>query len=58
MVYSIVQDIAVPPLLIDSTGIINADEVWSPTFEDVGYTGAGQQIVILDTGVDKNHPFF
>ena len=57
MISSIMPDIAVPPLLIDSSIIIGADEVWSPTFENVGYTGAGQQIVVLDTGVDKNHPF-
>ena len=57
MVSSIGQDIAVPPLLIDSTSIIGADQVRSPTFENVGYTGTGQQIVILDTGVDKNHSF-
>ena len=57
MISSIMPDIAVPPLLIDSTSVIGADEVWSSSFENVGYTGAGQQIVILDTGVDKNHPF-
>ena len=57
MISSIMPDVAVPPLLIDSNSIIGADEVWSPTFENVGYTGAGQQVVVLDTGVDKNHPF-
>ena len=57
MVSSIMPDVAVPPLLIDSNSIIGADEVWSPSFENVGYTGAGQQVVVLDTGVDKNHPF-
>ncbi len=57
MISAIMPDIAVPPLLIQSTNIIGADEVWSESFENVGYTGAGQQIAILDTGVDKNHPF-
>lgn len=57
MVASIMQDVAVPPLLYQSNSIIGADKVWSESFEDVGYTGAGQQIVILDTGVDKNHSF-
>ena len=57
MISSIMPDIAVPPLLIDSSSIIGADEVWSSSFENIGYTGEGQQIVVLDTGVDKNHPF-
>ncbi len=57
MVSAITQDVAFPLLLNQSTTIIGADTVWSNSFEGVGYTGAGQQIVILDTGVDKNHPF-
>jgi len=58
MVASIMQDVAVPPLLYQSNSIIGADKVWPESFEDgIGYTGAGQQIVILDTGVDKSHSF-
>jgi len=57
MVFAITQDVAFPLLLNESNTIIGADKVWSDSFEGVGYTGAGQQIVILDTGVDKNHPF-
>jgi len=52
---SLVADIAIdeihPPTLFDSTVLIGANEVW-----DQGYTGAGQVVVVLDTGVDKNHP--
>lgn len=29
-----------------------------PTWWSQGYTAAGQNLVILDSGVDKNHPFF
>ncbi|MDH3502811.1 MAG: S8 family serine peptidase [Nitrosopumilus sp.] len=57
MVSSIMQDVAVPLLLYQSNTIIGADKVWLESFEEVGYTGAGQQIAVLDTGVDKNHPF-
>lgn len=38
--------------LEQSIPLINADDAWVG-----GYTGAGQAIAILDTGVDKNHPF-
>ena len=38
--------------LSGSIPLINADDAWAS-----GYTGAGQVVAILDTGVDKNHPF-
>ena len=38
--------------LAQSIPFIQADELWSN-----GYTGDGQTIAILDTGVDKTHPF-
>ena len=57
MVSTITPDVAVPLLLYQSNSIIGADKVWSESFDGVGYTGKGQQIAILDTGVDKNHPF-
>jgi subtilisin family serine protease len=41
-----------PPLLESSIALIGANNA----FND-GFTGAGQTIAILDTGVDKSHPF-
>ena len=38
--------------LAQSVPIIGGTSAWSS-----GYTGAGQTVAILDTGVDKNHPF-
>jgi len=52
-VVEIVEDEAVPPALMDSVPIIGADNAWS-----IGYSGDGYAIVILDTGVDLDHPFF
>ena len=40
------------PALADSGPLIGAPEAWS-----LGFGGAGQHIAILDTGVDRNHPF-
>jgi subtilisin family serine protease len=37
--------------LQQSVPLIRADQVWS-----AGYTGAGQVVAVLDSGVDKNHP--
>ncbi|HKP87569.1 MAG TPA: S8 family serine peptidase [Blastocatellia bacterium] len=51
-VTSIEEDIAVPPSLSESIPIIGANNAWA-----AGFSGAGQVIAILDTGVDKNHPF-
>ena len=39
--------------LASSVPVIGADTAWSN-----GHTGAGQSVAILDTGVDKTHPFF
>jgi subtilisin len=39
------------PLLTTTIPIIGAAPVW-----EAGYTGAGQAVAVLDTGVDKTHP--
>ena len=39
--------------LATSVGWINADDMWA-----LGYTGQGQTIAVIDTGIKKNHPNF
>jgi len=51
-VANIQADVPAPPLLAESIPIIGADDAWA-----AGYSGAGQVIAILDTGVEKTHPF-
>ncbi len=50
-VFQIQEDIADRPSLIDSTRIVGADAAWAS-----GFTGAGQTVAVLDTGVDSTHP--
>jgi subtilisin family serine protease len=52
LVLDIVEDVPVPAVLRDSVPLIGADDLWLS-----GYTGAGQTVAILDTGVDGSHPF-
>ncbi|MEO8695911.1 MAG: S8 family serine peptidase [Acidimicrobiales bacterium] len=50
-VAAITVDRELRPALADSTAQIHADAAW-----DSGLTGAGQTIVVVDTGVDRAHP--
>ncbi|NJN95733.1 MAG: hypothetical protein HC875_17275 [Anaerolineales bacterium] len=52
-VADLTEDQAVPPALASSIPVIGADDAWA-----AGFTGLDQTVVILDTGVDKTHPFF
>ncbi|MGW4468039.1 S8 family peptidase [Nonomuraea sp. NPDC004354] len=52
-VSSIHRDRAYPPTAISSLPVIGADKVHA-----TGATGAGQAVAILDTGIDRDHPFF
>ena len=49
---SVQEDVPEPPLLDLSVPRIGAPELWG-----FGYTGAGIAVAVLDTGVDKTHPF-
>lgn len=50
--YSIHEDKEEQPLLIDSTTIIGAQSAWQD-----GYSGNGQTMAVLDTGIDSTHEF-
>ena len=51
-VVTLEEDIRVEPVLEASTALVGAPNAWSQ-----GYSGAGQTVAILDTGVDGEHPF-
>ncbi len=52
LVAIIQEDVPDPLVLSGSIPLIGADDAWSS-----GYTGAGQAVAILDTGVDGSHEF-
>ena len=51
-VVTIEEDKLLKPMLEESIPLVGAPQAWSQ-----GFSGAGQAIAILDTGVDKDHPF-
>ncbi|MBZ5535410.1 MAG: S8 family serine peptidase [Acidobacteriia bacterium] len=51
-VVSVEEDVPVPPALAESVPLIGGPAAWAS-----GFSGAGQTVAILDTGVDKTHPF-
>lgn len=53
LVSDITEDVAVFPALARSVPVINADKAWL-----LGYSGQGQTIAILDTGVESSHTMF
>lgn len=53
MVTSIEEDSLAEPNLASSNGVIGSGVAWS-----AGYDGTGQTVAILDSGVDKSHPWF
>lgn len=51
-VVTIEEDKLLKPMLEESVPLIGAPRAWSQ-----GFSGSGQTIAIVDTGVDKNHRF-
>ncbi|HEY8559293.1 MAG TPA: S8 family serine peptidase [Pyrinomonadaceae bacterium] len=49
---SIEEDQLAAPSLKESTQLTGAQAAWS-----MGFSGSGQAVAVLDTGVDKNHSF-
>ncbi len=47
------EDEILYPVLNDSAGQIEADDVWA-----LGYTGSGVNVSVIDTGVNSSHPAF
>ncbi|WP_165949397.1 S8 family serine peptidase [Kribbella turkmenica] len=52
-VVSIQEDEVGSPSLASSIPFIRANQV-----QQLGFTGSGQTVAILDTGIDRDHPFF
>ena len=51
-VFSIEEDSLLKLMLEESTPLVGAPQAWSQ-----GFSGSGQTIAILDSGVDQDHPF-
>jgi subtilisin family serine protease len=47
------EDLLLPATLGSTIPVINADDVHA-----LGFNGAGTIVAILDTGIDRDHPFF
>jgi subtilisin family serine protease len=47
------EDLPEPPALASTVPLINADDV-----QGFGYRGNGETVAVLDTGIDRDHPFF
>jgi subtilisin family serine protease len=57
LVTEIMEDGLNSPSLAESGPLIQANQAWAGAFAGTSLDGAGTVIAILDTGVDKTHPF-
>jgi len=53
MVASLQEDRAERPVMASSNEVIGSPDAWN-----AGFDGTGWAVAVLDTGVDKTHPFF
>lgn len=51
-VTSIAEDSLMAPTLAQSVPLVGADQAWA-----LGYSGQGQTVAVLDTGVERSHSF-
>lgn len=52
-VAEVVPDYIDEPYLLESVGVIGAPAAWQR-----GFNGNAETVVVLDTGIDRDHPFF
>jgi len=46
------------PMLVESTQLINVNEVWSLEINGTALDGSGQTVCVIDTGIDSDHAAF
>jgi subtilisin family serine protease len=57
VVAEVMEDQLHRPFLSESVPLVQADQVWPGGSAGLSLDGSGTVVAILDTGVDKNHPF-
>ena len=56
-VVEVVEDQLNAPFLAESVPLVQADQVWPGGSAGLALDGGGTVVAVLDTGVDKTHPF-